>query len=420
MPAGFRVSQAIIALLILSCMTSVVTAASIGTEWKVDVPFDGSSYNGLMFSSDGSKIFAGGSQMFLRSWDGELHWGGRPGFIATMSTDGNYVAYGAGKSLGLLYKDGFENWTRNMDGEVTAVAVSGDGTYVISVDNKGNINTWDINGDLYARNTTNRVKQIAISPLNTLVVATTDSGLQFFTPALNPVWSDTKNGTIDTDIFFSNDGSTIITSGGKRVSSHTKTGKLNWMNDVTRNAIIGMACSYDGSVIVIGSQDGTVQAMDRYGTVHWTYPVGQWTNSVAVSQDAKVIVAAGIDRNLYVLDHSGKLQAKKLMDTIIQPKSLAVSADGRRIVVADEHTLYGLTLTAEPDFIELVTVIPTSARYTYTPTLIPTPDTTVMVTQVTSVPVTTIPAPTKSPLSPAVAIIATIGGLLLTLVRRRP
>ena len=76
-------------------------------------------------------------------------------------------------------------------------------------------------------------------------------------------------------------------------------------------AISGIACSYDCSVIVIGSQDKSIQAMDRYGKVHWTYPVGEWINSVAVSQNADVIVAAGIDRNLYVLDHNGKLLAKR-------------------------------------------------------------------------------------------------------------
>ena len=79
MPTGFRVFLAITALLIISCMAGVVTAAGIGTEWKERIPFEGSSYNGLVFSADGSKIFAGGSQMYLRSWDGKEHWGGVPG-----------------------------------------------------------------------------------------------------------------------------------------------------------------------------------------------------------------------------------------------------------------------------------------------------------------------------------------------------
>jgi WD40 repeat protein len=414
MPAGFRVFLAITALLIVSCMAGVVTAASIGTEWKDRVPFEGSSYNGVMFSSDSSRVFTGGSQMYLRNWNGTQHWGGRAGFITAMSTDGNYVAYGEGQALVMLDKDGVEMWSRNMDGDVRAVAVSGNGTYVISADSHGNINSWGQNGDFYGRNKTALVKQIAISPLDTLVVATTEGGLKFFTPTLDPVWSDTKNGSIDTDIIISNDGSTIITSGGKRVSSHTNTGKLNWMDEVTKNAIISTACSYDCSVIVIGSQDNSVQVMDRYGKVHWTYPVEQWVNSVGISQDARVIAAAGIDRNLYILNNGGKLLTQKKMDSIIHPRSIAVSADGRRIAVADEYALIGLTLSLDTDSIERVTMIPvTSARYTDTPMPVPTTETTVIATPVTPgtpEPVTTTP---KSPLNPVTAILAIGAGLSL-------
>jgi len=416
MPAGFRVFLVITALLIISCMAGVVTAASIGTEWKYRVPFEGSNYHDVMLSSDGSTVFAGGSQIYVRSWDGKQHWGGRPGFIATMSADGNYVVYGQGNSLVVLYKDGVENWTRNMDGEVRAVAVSKDGNYVVSADNRGNINTWARNGDLYGRNKTDLVKQIALSPTDSLVVATTETGLKFFTPALIPVWSDSKNGSIDTDILFSGDGNTIITSGGRRVSSHTNTGTLNWMNEIPQNAIIGTACSYDCSVIVISSQDSTVQALDRYGTVHWTYPVGTWINSVAVSRDARVIAAAGIDRNLYVLSNGGKLVTKKLMETIIQTRSIAVSGDGGRIVVSDENTLNGYTLSPDTDSPDRVTLIPrTSARYTDTPTAFPTTETNIIAPPVTSVPATPVPVATtaKSPLDPVTALLALGAGLSL-------
>ncbi|MDO9324261.1 MAG: WD40 repeat domain-containing protein [Methanoregula sp.] len=410
-----RVIFTITALLIVSCMTGVVTAASIGTDWKERVPGESVSFSGVMFSADSSKVFTGGSQMYLRSWDGKQHWGGQTGFIAAMSMDGNYVAYGQGNALVLLDKDGVEMWSRNMDGEVKAVAVSGKGTYVISTDNRGNIYTWSNNGDFYGRNQTDLVKQIAISPVDTLIVATTESGLKFFTPALDPVWSDVKNGSIDTNIIFSSDGSTIITSGGRRVSSHTNTGKLNWMNDVTSEAITGMAASSDGSVIVLGSQDGSVTAMDRYGKVHWTYPAGQWTNSIAVSRYANVIVAAGIDKNLYVLDHGGKLLAKKQMASIIHPQSIAVNADGTRIAVADEYALNGFTFTFE-DITEYVTLIPrTSPRDTDTRTPVPTTVPTVIVTPAASAPVTPVPIATtpKSPLYPVTALLAIGAGLSL-------
>ena len=404
-----------ITLLLIFCIDGPATAASISTGWKELVPVEGGTFTGVMISSDSSKVFSGGSQMYVRTWDNGKHWGGRPGSIATMSADGNYVVYGLGNALVMLDKDGADIWSRTMGGQVRAVAISDNGSLVVSADDQGNINSWSKNGEFYGRNQTALVKQLAISPPGTLVVATTEAGLLFMTPALNPVWSDTKSGSIDSEIAISNDGSTIITAGGRRVSSHTNTGQLNWMNDVTKEAIISMACSSDCSVIVIGSQDKSVQAMDRYGTIHWTYPVGQWANSVAISQDAKVIVAAGIDRNLYVLDNGGKLLSKTMMNTIIHPRSLAVSADGRRIAVADEYALYGLSLSTEPDFIERVTLIPTSVRHTGTPTPLPTTETTVVATPVTPVPVTTTP---KSPLDPVVAIFAIGAGLSLWYVRK--
>jgi WD40 repeat protein len=414
MSREIRIVLAITALLIF-CAAGPATAASIGTGWKERYPFEGAPFSGLIFSTDGSTVFAGGNQIYVRSWDGKQHWNGRMGSLATMSTDGNYIAYSLGTGLVMLDKNGTEMWSRSMGGTVRALAISPDGALVVSADDNGNINSWYRNGDFYARNQTALVKQLAISPKGTLVVATTETGLQFLTPALDPVWSDIKNGSVDTDIIFSNDGSTIITAGGSRVSSHTNTGVLNWMNDVTTGAITGIACSYDCSAIVIGSQDSTVQAMDRYGKVHWTYPTGQWPNSVAVSQDANVIAAAGIDQNLYVLDHGGRLLAKKKMDTIIHSRSLAVSPDGRHIVVADEYALNGYTLSPEPDNIELVTLIPTtSPRNTGTPTPLqtspPATGTTVMPTPVTPLPVTTTP---RSPLDPLTALLAAGAGLSL-------
>ncbi len=420
MSPGIRIVLATVVILIF-CFANTAMAAGIGTDWKERYPFEGSPLTGLVFSSDGSTVFAGGNQIYVRSWDGKEHWNGRLGSLATMSTDGNYIVYSLGTELVMLDINGTKLWSRSMGGTVRALAISPDGALVVSADDNGNINTWYRNGEFYARNQTALVKQLAISPKDTLVAATTETGLQFLTPALNPVWEDTKNGSIDTDILFSNDGSTIITAGGRRVSSHTNTGQLNWMNDVTTGAITGIACSYDCSVIVIGSQDSTVQAMDRYGKVHWSYPTGQWPNSVAVSQDANVIIAAGIDRNLYVLDHGGRLLAKKEMDTIIHSRSLAVSPDGRRIVVADEHAINGYTLSPEPDNIELITVIPTSSpRYTSTPTppqtSLPATGTTVVTTPVTPIPVTTTP---QSPLDPVTVLLAAGAGLSLVYRRRK-
>ncbi|MEI7649671.1 MAG: hypothetical protein WCJ47_08205 [Methanomicrobiales archaeon] len=104
-----------ITLLLIFCIAGPATAASISTGWKEPVPVEGGSFTGVMISSDSSKVFSGGSQMYVRNWDNGKHWGGRPGNIATMSADGNYVVYGLGNALVMLDKDGADIWSRTWE-----------------------------------------------------------------------------------------------------------------------------------------------------------------------------------------------------------------------------------------------------------------------------------------------------------------
>ena len=106
--------------------------------------------------------------------------------------------------------------------------------------------------------------------------------------------------------------------------------QLRWQTEVTKDAITDIACSDDCSTIIVGSGDDTVLAIDRYGKIHWTYTAGHGITAVGASQDASVIAAGGIDGTLFVLDHGGDLLAQRQTDTIIQPRSIAVSGDGRR------------------------------------------------------------------------------------------
>ena len=161
---------------------------------------------------------------------------------------------------------------------------------------------------------------------------------------MTPFWWDNKSGSLDSFIAISADSSTVITSGENRVSSHTSRGALNWMKDVTQEAIIDMACSEDCTTIVLGSQDGKVWVLDQDGKVLWTYPAGSWINGVGVSRDGSIIAAGALDGNLYILNHYGNLLAKTKTESIIQQRSVAVNGDGKRVVVADQLALYGYDL----------------------------------------------------------------------------
>ena len=343
MQTGFRIHRIAAALLLAACLAGTVAAISLGIDWKQAPPTD-SPFAGIAISSDGNTVFGGGNQLLVRSWDGTSHWGGQAGSVAAMSTDGNHVANCLGPAVVMYDNTGAPSWTRNMGAPCTALAVSPNGSFVISADQNGNLDSWAPNGDFWGRNTTDPAKRIAISPAGDLVVVTTQAGIRFYTPALNPVWADNRSGSLDDYIVISSDGSTIITAGDRRVSSHTNTGALNWQVNVADAAIRDIAASDDCSIILVASEDNRVRALDRYGNVHWTFDTGQWANAVRASRDGSVIAVGANDGTLFVLDHGGNLLTKRKSDTAIQPRSLAVSRDGTRIAAADQQQLYGFGL----------------------------------------------------------------------------
>jgi WD40 repeat protein len=386
MKRGLGISLAVLGVLILACLGGTVSATSLGTEWK-ERPYTDAPFAGIKFSTDGNFVYAGGDQLIIRSWDGQNKWGGRAGTYAAMSDDGKYVVDGIGQSVVVLDRAMIDQWTRNMDAPVRGVAISHNGTFVISADSRGNYNSWAKNGDFYGRTTDDVVKKIAIAPNDKYVVATTEAGLRIYSPIMVPIWSDNKSGSLDNEILISSDSQTILTMGGNRLSSHTSTGATNWVVYPTRADIIDMACNRDCSAIILGSQDGTVQALDRYGKTRWTYDAGQWVNAVAASDDASIIAAGSLDGTVTLLDRTGKVLTEKRMDSGIRQRSLAMNQDGTRIAVADQINLYGLTVMGEagPGLIETF----------FTPAPLDPVRAAGITTTVTTIPATTVPVMTE-------------------------
>ena len=190
------------------------------------------------------------------------------------------------------------------------------------------------------------------------------------------------------------------------------------MKEVTRDAIIDMACSDDCTTIVLGSQDGDVLVLNQQGQTRWRYPAGSWINGVGVSADGSVMAAGALDGTLYILDKNGNLLAKTKTDTVIQQRSVEISRDGKHIIVADDGALYGLDLFGEPDRTSKETVSPVSLSPTTSSTLLPAKTTlpkTVPSTIGTTLPETT--TTPKSTLTPVLTIVA-LAGLLFIIMRR--
>lgn len=417
---GFRLL--LICCILAGLLVAPAGAVTIGTDWRVRAPAEG-PFLGVTITPDASLVYTGGSEIYLRSWDGEIHWGGRPARAAVLSNDGKRVVMAVGNKLAVLDNQGVENWSRNMDDYVTAVAISPNGSFIISADNKGNYNSWDKDGVLVARFTNQTARAIAYAPKGDLIVVATDNGLRFFNRRLELIWFDNRTESRDAFVAISGDGSTVITAGYNQVASYDSDGTLNWRKEITTDPIIDMRCSFDCYTIVVAGQDKEVVALDRFGVVHWKYDAGEWVNAVGVSRDASVIAAGGIDRTLSVFDHSGTVIAKKKTENIIQPRSLAVSSDGRRIVVADQSYLYGFSITGDavaPDVPGTYTQQPLNPVPATNPTKNPTtkPDTTAPPAPETIGTTARVPQTTYSPVSP-LTIVSSIGAALLLMRMKR-
>jgi len=417
MSKRFRKNLVIAGFLLSISIIGCATAASLGHAWK-EYPIGDGSFSGVLFSTNGSMVYAGGNQILVRSWNGDTLWGGQVGTVATMSADGNRVISAIDNRIRVIDKNGQEIWTRNEGAPFRAVAISSDGSLILGADNNGYIHSYKTNGERWAWNKTNLVKKIAISPSKSLVVVISENGLKFFSPDMDQVWVENQMVSLDSFIAFSADSSTVITSGDTKVSSYTNSGELNWVKDVTQNAIIDMACSDDCTSIVLGSQDGNVLNLNKQGEIRWTYPAGSWINGVGVSRDGSVIAAGALDGTLYILDNDGNLLTKTKTDTNIQQRSVAVSRDGKRIVVADQGALYGFDLFGEPDVISKETITPASLSPTTIST--PIPVKTTLPETVPSTIVTTLPETTSTPKSALTQfpIIIALAGLLFMVTRR--
>ena len=421
MSSGFEFRLLLISCILGGLLVGAAGASNLGTDWKERAPEEG-PYLGITITPDASLIYAGGSVIYVRSWDREIHWGNVPVRVAALSYDGKRVVTGVGNKLSVLDNKGVENWSRNMDGYVKTVAISPNGSFIISADDRGNYDSWGKDGDLTARLKNQTATAIAYAPTGDLVVVATDNGLRFYNRKLELIWYDNRTESRDTFIAIAGDGSSVIVAGYNQVASYARDGTLNWRYEITKDPIIDMHCSFDCSAIIVGGQDKEIVAIDRHGTVRWRYKTGEWVNAVGVSRDGSVIAAGGIDRTVSVLDRSGTLIATKKTEAIIQPRSIAVSSDGRRIVVADQKYLYGFSMIGDavaPEVPETYTQAPLNP----VPTTNPAPArTTAVTTVVTSLPetMTTVPAPAKtySPLNPLIALSALGAAFLLCRMKR--
>jgi WD40 repeat protein len=294
----------------------------------------------IKVSSDGSTIVAGGDQLIALSREGRKLWTGWSGSQIVVSRDGNYILTSRDQTVRLISGTGTMLWDQSVGVPVTDMDMTPD-AFIIAAAGGSRVRLFNTSGDGIRINTTFTVNHLRFFPDGYEMVFTTKNGVQRSNITLLSEWMDT-NVTQDL-LEVTGDGTSFVTVTNNRVRMYEANGSLQWDRALPGGNALGFAYSRDGSTIVVGRDDNTLQVLDHEGTVLWTARATHWITSVAVSDDGNTIVAGSMDKTVSVYDRAGTKLGSFTAQNPIRARSVAVSADGSVIAAVDASAVYGFS-----------------------------------------------------------------------------
>jgi WD40 repeat protein len=380
----------------------VPAVSAVDPLWTHAAPPSG-ELSCVVISADGSTIVAGGDQLIALTRNGINLWNGWSGTYLAISRDGNYIVTSRGQTVRLITGAGTMLWDESLGVPVTDVDMTPDASFIAAAGG-GRVRIINASGAGFRQNSTIPVSHLRLFPDGDRIVITTTDGIQTSNLTLISEWVDTNMAQDLVEV--EADGSSFVTVTNNRVRLYTRDGILVWERALPGGNALAFAYSRDGSTIVIGRDDNTVQALDRNGTLLWTARASYWITSVAVSDDGNIIAAGSMDKTLSLYDRAGTKLGSFTAREPIKARSVAVSGDGSVIAAVDASEVYGFS------------------RSQFTPPVTTAmPATTLPATVITTAPVT--PGPlTSPPARPAttipepVPLYIPLAGLALLLVFR--
>ncbi len=359
----------------------------------------------VTISTDGSTIVAGGDQLIALSRDGKKLWTGWSGSHLAISRDGKYILTSKDQHVRMISGSGTMLWDVSLEVPVTEVAMKPDAS-ILAAGGGNRIRLIDNAGNGIRQNTSFPFNHLRLFPNENRTVFTTNDGIRTSNYTFYSEWSDTNMSQDLVEV--SADGFSYVTVTNNRIRLYTGNGNLQWERALPGGNALSFAYSRDGSTIIVGRDDNTIEVLDRDGARLWTAHASYWVTSVAVSGDGNTIAAGSFDKVLSVYDHAGTLLGSYTTANPIKTGSVAVSSDGSLIAAVDGSAVYGFSRS---QFTPAGTVAVTTTE-------IPVP---VVTTAPPATPVTTTnqpaPPPTATPRATALPVLVP-GALLLLMISR--
>jgi WD40 repeat protein len=388
-------------LVIATCLLAPA-ASAVDPLWTEAATTHG-ELSGIVISADGSTIVAGGDQLIALAPDGRKLWTGWSGNNLAISRDGKYILTSREQILRMISGSGTLLWDISLEVPVTDMSMLPDAS-LVAAGGGSRVRLISGSGAALRQNISILVNHIRLFPKGDQVVITSKDGIQTSNLTLFSGWADTNMSQDFVEV--AADGSSFVSVTNNRIRLYTRDGRLQWDHGLPGGNALAFAYSHDGSTIVTGRDDNTMQALDGNGTLLWTARATHWITSVAVSDDGNTIAAGSMDNTLSVYDRAGTKLGSFTAKNPIKARSVAVSGDGSVIALVDASAVYGFSRSQFTG--PLITTVPPSQATVTSPVSVRT-------AAATPSPTVTTPATTRQA---AVPPVLPLTGLVLLFIFR--
>jgi WD40 repeat protein len=247
----------------------------------------------------------------LRDYIG--HAGPVTGLAAT--ADGKFIVTSGDDKTVRVWDAASGKQLRSFQGHMkkaTAVAVRGDGRQVASASEDGAVRVWDLNttDDHKAMSESKEsLWAVAVSPNGKkLATGGADKLIRIYDPETGKLESTLDAGAAMTTLAFLPDSNRLVAAGGDKLVKVWDVAAKKVVAELPGHAlaVLAVAASEDGKLVVSGSADATVRGFDPDGGKElWKWPSRKAACGVAVRKGGKYVAVGLADGTLTVLDVSG-------------------------------------------------------------------------------------------------------------------
>ncbi|MDP6587628.1 MAG: hypothetical protein QF535_23485, partial [Anaerolineales bacterium] len=236
-------------------------------------------------------------------------------------------------------------WKYETSGQVTNVAISDDGKYLVSASYDDKINFFETDSSTpdwsYSLDTDENFVDISANGYYIANIGNGENLKLFSRDSNSPNW--TASSTEGWAVAISDDGNYIVSGNGDTIALYsTSSSTAIWTYDANEGAIVSIDTTPTASKIVVGTDDGLLLEFNRNSStpVVEVFPIGTWAahiKSVSISDNGEYFVASvtregvnpGDEIERLYLYGSGDEDYLDYVDTDEIMHSVSINSDGQ-------------------------------------------------------------------------------------------